>query len=47
MNYLAEEGKSYFSLEEFESRLENFKRIDLWINEYNSNPEHTATMGHN
>ena len=47
MNYLAKMSKSYSSLEELEKRLDNYVKIDVWIKEFNSNPEMSAKMGHN
>jgi len=46
MNYLAQFGKTMNSLEEFESRLENFKLADLFIKGINAG-ENTWKAGHN
>ena len=47
MGYLAKQGKSYQSLDEFNARHANFLAIDTWIKDYNSDPEMTAVMAHN
>jgi len=47
MQYLSKENKSYADLEEFNMRLANFAAIEDFINEWNSNPENTSTVGHN
>ena len=31
MRYLAEHGKAYYNLGEFNFRLQNFNELDLWI----------------
>jgi len=46
MNYLAEFGKSMNSVDEFESRMENFKLTDLSIQSINES-NNTWTAGHN
>ena len=47
MGYLAKQGKSYQSLDEFNARHANFIAIDAWIKDYNSDSEMTAVMAHN
>ena len=47
LEYLANHGKSYQSIDEFSERLANFNAIDAWIKNYNADPEMTAVMGHN
>ena len=47
MEYLANHGKSYQSIDEFSERLANFNAIDAWIKNYNADPEMTAVMRHN
>lgn len=47
MQYLAKQGKSYNSIEEFNMRLENFIASDKFIQEFNSQPNKTVIVGHN
>ena len=47
LDYLANHGKSYQSIDEFSERLANFNAIDAWIKDYNADPEMTAVMAHN
>ena len=47
LGYLATQGKSYQTLNDFTERLANFNEIDTWIRNYNSDPEMTAKMAHN
>ena len=47
IQYLADEGISYGTKEEYEFRLDIFKKTDEEIEEINSNPENTFTAGHN
>jgi hypothetical protein len=47
IQYLAKHGKNYGTIEEFNMRLENFAKIDAFIEEWNSNKEATSTVGHN
>jgi hypothetical protein len=47
MQYLAKHGKNYSTIEEFNLRLENFAKVDAFIEEWNSNPNVTSTVGHN
>ena len=47
MQYLAQQGKSYKTIEEFSMRLENFEKTDAFIDEWNANNEKTSTVGHN
>jgi hypothetical protein len=48
MNYISVHNKSYDSVEEFNARLENYMRIDAYINEVNApGSAHTHKAGHN
>lgn len=47
MQYLAKHGKNYGTIEEFNLRLENFAKVDAFIEEWNSNKELTSNVGHN
>jgi hypothetical protein len=47
MQYVAQQGRNYATLEEFNMRQELFTVRDNIIKEFNSNPEETSTMGHN
>ena len=47
MQYLARFGKSYSSIEEFREREAYYYKLDAWIEEFNSDPEATSTVGHN
>jgi hypothetical protein len=44
LSYLAEQGKSYTSRAEFETRLQNWVSTDQFIKNY---PQSTFTLGHN
>jgi hypothetical protein len=48
MNFIAKWGKAYNTMEEYNSRFANWKRIDDFINE-NNHPDsgETHTAGHN
>ena len=47
LNFMAKWNRSYSTIEEYEQRLVNFVKKDLWIDETNANPLHTFTVGHN
>jgi len=47
MQYLANQSKSYNSIEEFDMRLQNFIAIDKFIEEWNAQEDKTHTVGHN
>ena len=47
MQHFADYGLSCGTIEEYNFRLELYKNIDAVINEINSNPENTFTVGHN
>ena len=47
MNYIAQWGKSYASIEEYEHRFANFIKKEKWITEVNSDLRNTYTVGHN
>jgi KDEL-tailed cysteine endopeptidase len=47
IQHLAEHGISYGTKEEYQFRLDIFKRKDAEYREINSNPENTFTVGHN
>ena len=47
MQYLSKHNKSYPSLDEFNQRLQNFARVDAFIEEWNSNEENSSKVGHN
>jgi len=47
MRYVAEQGKSYLTFEEFSMRQELFAARDKIIQEWNSDRTNTSRMGHN
>ncbi len=47
MKYLAQQGKSYKSLDDFNMRLELFAQRDAEIKAWNADKTHTSTVGHN
>ena len=47
MRYIAEQGKSYNSIEEFNARMMLFSYRDQIINEWNADETNTSRMGHN
>jgi len=47
MQYLANQSKSYNSIEDFDMRLQNFIAIDKFIEEWNTQEDKTHTVGHN
>jgi len=48
MRYLANQSKSYNSIEEFDMRLQNFIAIDKFIEEWNAQEDKIHhTVGHN
>jgi hypothetical protein len=47
MQYLSQQGKSYNSIEEFNTRLTNFIAVDKFIEEWNAQEDKTHTVGHN
>ena len=47
MQYLSKFNKSYATIEEFNMRLENFMKIDQFIQEWNADTNNTHTVGHN
>jgi len=44
LSFVAKQGKSYPTLEEFNSRMKNWKKTDNFINNY---PKSSFTMSHN
>ena len=46
-NYLAEFGKTTNDVDEFNMRMENFSIIDEFVDEHNSNTNHSHVAGHN
>jgi hypothetical protein len=46
INWVAEYGRNYQSLEEYAHRLEQFTRVNQFIKEHNAEG-HTYTVGHN
>jgi len=46
-NYLSEQGKSYATLEEFNTRLALFTAKDTLISEWNARDDVTSLMEHN
>ena len=47
MQYIAQHGKSYFNVEEFNLRKGHFMLNDERIERHNSNPNETSSVGHN
>jgi hypothetical protein len=47
MKYLAKQGKSYKSLDEYNMRFELFTKKDAEIKAWNADTTHTSTVGHN
>jgi hypothetical protein len=47
MQYLAKHGKNYGTIEEFNVRIEQFAKVDAFIEEWNANQDATSTVGHN
>lgn len=47
MQYVAQQGKNYATLEEFNMRMGLFAERDSIIKAWNANPNQTSTMGHN
>jgi hypothetical protein len=47
VKYVAQYGKSYSTLLEFNARQGIFVARDKMIDEWNADPEHTSQMGHN
>jgi len=47
IEHLASFGQSYGTAEEYQFRLDLFAKKDAEIQEINSNPENTFTVGHN
>jgi hypothetical protein len=45
--YISKFGKSHATIQEFNMRLENFLVTDTFIQEWNSDPSNTSTLGHN
>lgn len=47
MKYLAQQGKSYKSLDDYNKRLALFAQRDAEIRAWNADKSHTSTVGHN
>ena len=47
LQYLSEQGKSYSTVGEFNTRMALFEKTDTFIKEWNSKPDQTNTVGHN
>jgi len=47
MQYVAQHGKNYATLEEFNMRMNLFIERNAMIKEWNANTENTSSMGHN
>jgi len=47
MQYISRYGKSYDTIEEFNTRMALFQKTNTFIKEWNSQPNQTSTVGHN
>lgn len=47
MKYIAQQGKAYATLEEFNMRAALFNQTDAELEAFNANPDRFQTVGHN
>jgi 3-oxoacyl-(acyl-carrier-protein) synthase len=47
MQYISKYGKSYDTIEEFNTRMALFQKTNTFVKEWNSQPNQTSTVGHN
>ena len=47
LQYLSEQGKSYDTIEEFNTRMALFQKTNTFVKEWNSQPNQTSSVGHN
>ena len=47
MQYISKYGKSYDTIEEFNTRMALFQKTNTFVKEWNSQPNQTSSVGHN